>query len=107
MTRLRDNLRNFARRGAVLRLEGYGRPCEYRGARFFGTKTPTRDARTLRDGGFTVEADTTVRFSKSDLPFTPQAEDMITVDGQQYRIAEVKDIAEPNPEWLLALHNLG
>lgn len=107
MSILRDNLHRFAQRGAAVRLEGYGRPCEYRGTRFLGTKSPTRDARTLRDGGFTVEADTSVRFSKSTLRAAPVAEDLITVDGVQYRIAEVKDIVEPHPEWLLALHTLG
>lgn len=107
MNRLRDNLRSFARRGAAHRLELYGHPCEYRGVSFCATKPPTRDARTLRDGGFTVVADTTIRFSKSALRFVPQAEDFITVDGRQYRIAEVKDISDPHPEWQLALHQLG
>lgn len=108
MSRLRENLRRFAVRGAALRLEAYGHLCVYLGVTFRATKTPTRDARTLRDGGFTVEADTSVRLSKSSLgSIIPAAETMITVDGQDYRIAEVKDIADPHPEWLLALNNLG
>jgi len=107
MSRLRDNLRAFARRGAAMRLEAYGHSCVYEGQSFRATKPPTRDAKTLRDGGFTIEADTTIRFSKSALRVIPQAEHLILVDGQQFRIVEVKDITDPHPEWLLALHTLG
>lgn len=107
MSLLRDNLRRYAARGAALRLDAYGHPCSYQGVAFRATKTPTRDARTLRDGGFTVEADTVIRFSKSALRVIPRAETMVTVEGQEYRIAEVKDVADPHPEWVLALHNLG
>lgn len=107
MSRLKDNLRAFAQRGAAMRLEAYGHPCMYEGVSFRATKPPTRDARTLRDGGFTIEADTSIRFYKGALPVIPRAESLITVDGRQYRIAEVKDISDPYPEWLLALHQIG
>jgi hypothetical protein len=107
MNNLRANLRRFAVRGSALRLDAYGHRCSYQGASFRATKTPTRDARTLRDGGFTVEADTAIRFSKSALLVAPKAETLITVEGQEYRIAEVKDITDPHPEWLLALNTLG
>jgi|688.fasta_scaffold05301_12 hypothetical protein len=103
MSLLRENLRSFARRGAALRLEAYGHPCVYEGIRFRATKPPTRDAKTLRDGGFTIESDTTIRFSKSALRVIPRSGSLITVDGEQFIIVEVKDITDPHPEWLLSL----
>ena len=104
---LKDNLHRFAARGAAQRLDTYGHDCLYQGYAFKATRTPIRDARTLRDGGFTLDADLSIRFSKSDLPVTPVAETLITVDGNDYRVAEIKDIDDPFPEWLMALHNLG
>ena len=107
MNRLRDNLRNFAARGAAHRLEAYGERCEYHGVSFMATKPPVRDARTLREGGFTVEADTSIRFPKTALREIPVAESIVTVGGREYRIVEVKDVTQPLPEWVLSLHTIG
>lgn len=107
MNRLRENLRNFAARGAIQRLQAYGERCEYHGVVFMATKPPTRDARTLRDGGFTLEADTSIRFPKTALRETPVAESIVSVAGREYRIVEVKDVTQPLPEWVLSLHSIG
>jgi len=102
-----DAIRDLARRGAAQRLKTYGEPCEYHGVAFMATKPPTRDARTLREGGFTAEADTSIRFLKSAISETPVSESIIKVAGREYRIVEVKDVTQPLPEWVLSLHSIG
>ena len=100
------SVRSLAQRGADLKLCLYGHPCSYKGNTFMATKLPTRDARALRAGGLTIDSDTVIRLLKSALPIVPVSETMVTVDGKEYRIAEVKDVTDPIAEWVLALHNL-
>ena len=97
-----SSVSSLAARGVALRDELFGAACFYMGHAFTGSPSAERDARTLRDGGFTLEYDRTLRLAKSALPVAPVPEKAVVISGKKYRIQNVTDIAASS-EWLLGL----
>jgi len=83
---------SLAARGIALRETLFGTPCTYLDHSFTAVATSERDARTLRDGGFSMEYDRQLRFLASSLPLTPKPETQVTVAGKVYRIKELRSI---------------
>ncbi|MFZ4597817.1 MAG: hypothetical protein ACOYNN_04155 [Terrimicrobiaceae bacterium] len=92
----------FAARGIAARESLNGAECSYQNHEFTGTASPERDARTLRDGGFSMEYDRTLRVAKSALSISFKPETPVSVAGKNYRIKDVRD-APLSSEWILGL----
>ncbi|MBU3720737.1 MAG: hypothetical protein FGM22_08275 [Burkholderiaceae bacterium] len=92
----------FAAQAAASRAEVFATDCQYGEETFQGVASTERDARALRDGGFAMAADRTLRVLKSALRATPRPETAISVGGKKYRISEVKNVLHSG-EWLLSL----
>ncbi len=83
---------SLAARGIAMRETLFGSTCKYQEHTFTAVATSERDARTLRDGGFSMEYDRQIRMLASALPITPKPETQIEVTGKVYRIKEIRTI---------------
>ena len=92
----------FAARSSSAREAAWGVSCIYDGQTFRATASSERDARTLRDGGFTQEYDRLLRITRTALTDRPRPETTIDLPDKSYRIKEVRTIPATN-EWLLGL----
>lgn len=86
----------FATQSAKVRESIWGLSCEYKGHSFTATASSSRDARQLRDGGFQLEMDRTIRFRSASLPVEVVPHSPMKVAGVSYKVATVAKVHASN-----------